>query len=346
MIKQYYDNNIDTNNTIAQQNSATEGLSGAMVLDAHVTLAHLMKGAKSAQSAAYLKLRVSGETLRRGLPFAAKGRIADSLFQTNQSGIEASLDEHVMQLIYYLESSLSLKALLSSTEFQKDAKAILKAVLVGEWVVPGWLVSGTGNYKACVTKFLKINESPTDSSHVLAATCRLLEMFGSFYGPMAYRPWQLQWQFELPTMISIPHIHPVSLREFANAHIAEWFSPATTESLKSWLERQGTLEVFILTHQRITPELVQELQLASTMRLQGELLERTAAGPSPPAAVRGPGGDSGGKGKGRGREGQAQPTASTEEKPGLPQRVLFTLAASKRYALYKSSVQTSSGRTR
>jgi len=136
LIKQYYDNNIDTNNTIAQQNAATEGLSGAMVLDAHVTLAHLMKGAKSAQSAAYLKLRVSGETLRRGLPFAAKGRIADSLFQTNQSGIEASLDEHVMQLIYYLESSLSLKALLSGTEFQKDAKAILKAVLVGEWVVP------------------------------------------------------------------------------------------------------------------------------------------------------------------------------------------------------------------
>ena len=68
-------NNIDKNNTLAQQNSATEGMSGAMVLDAHVTLAHLMKGAKSAQSAAYLKLRVSSDTLRSvGLPFAAKGK--------------------------------------------------------------------------------------------------------------------------------------------------------------------------------------------------------------------------------------------------------------------------------
>ena len=198
----------------------------------------------------------------------------DTLLRTSQSGVEASLDDRITQVIYLLNASPKMNTLLQGTEFQKDPKGVLKAIFTGEWNVPGWLSAGTAALKACITKFLHAHESTNDSSHLVAATSRLIALLAYVYGPDAYLSWQMQWQYQLPMLVSLPHIHPVSMQQFANGHIAEWMSPTTTNNLKSWLERKGTLKAYIQKNMVITAAMMSGLQEASALRVQGEHLAR------------------------------------------------------------------------
>lgn len=285
---------------------ATTFLRSTMDLDAHAMMVHFAKGAKAVHSSTSMQHRCSRESAYEcGSPMQIADRFA-FLFQVNQSGVDATMDEHITQVLYLVSASPRMGALLRGTEFEKDAKGILKAIFNGEWAITGWLASSAGlaSMKACVTKFLKTNETATDSSHVLMATCRLLELIAYIYGPVTYTPWLMQWQVELPRMVNLSFVNPEALKEMANSHVSAWFSPTTTNDLKSELERKGTLANFIMVRQKVTTLMVTELQTNSLMKMQAEFLVKQYAAPHPQQQTQnikppfGGGKEKGGKGKG------------------------------------------------
>lgn len=275
-----YDNVIvheETQDKFDTARTVDHVMTAPISLDAHAAFMHLFKGARSTQSANFCALRSTDErSTDTGSPLQYMAR-RDILFRTSQSGMETTLDDHIQQVVYYISASPRMNLLLAGTEFQSDAKGILKSIYTGEWCVVGWLASGTSTSKACVTKFLSPGETQTNATHIVLATGRLITLLGYIYGAEAYLPWQLQWQYYLPMTVSLPHIHPMSMLQFANGHIAEWMSPTTTTNIRSWVERRGTLASYIKEHMRITPTMIATLQESSSMRVQGEYLARLAS---------------------------------------------------------------------
>lgn len=248
---------------------------------------------RQSHSASFLRYRFTSEPLTSLHTMVNLGNRVDYFFTERQPGIVVSVKELVtMKIIYWVNMSPSMADILSETPFLIDPSGILEDIFLGEWKMVGFLAStSVSTCKACVTQFLKSNESASNSQDVLRATVRLLQLLGHIFGPVTYRPWQSAFEDVLPTYVQLRQVHPKSMIELANNQIQSFFSTQATNDIKSLVERGGDLATFIIDQMNIEVTMVQELQASSLRNLTSDILESQALAARPPFVPSVPGGN-------------------------------------------------------
>jgi len=233
---------------------------------------------RQSHSAMFLRCRFTSEPLSSLHTLTNLGNRVDYFFTERQPGIVVSVKELVtMKVIYWVNMSPSMADLLSDTHFLNDASGILEDIFLGKWKIVGFLASSSASAcKACVTQFLKSNESASNSQDILRATVRILQLLGHLLGPVTYRPWQSAFEDTLPTFVQVRQIHPKSLIELVNNQIQSFFSTQATNDIRSLLERGGDLATYIREQLRMTVIMSEALQASSLRYLTSAILESQA----------------------------------------------------------------------
>lgn len=241
---------------------------------------------RQSHSAMFLRCRFTSEPLTSLYMLANLGNRVDYFFTERQPGIVVSVKELVtMKVLYWINMSPSMADLLSDTLFLNDASGILEDIFLGKWKIVGFLASSSASAcKACVTQFLKSNESASNSQDILRATVRILQLLGHILGPVTYRPWQSAFEDTLPTFVQVRQVHPKSMIELVNNQIQSFFSTQATNDIRSLLERGGDLATYIREQMCMTVTMIEALQASSLRYLTSAILESQALAARPPVA--------------------------------------------------------------
>lgn len=189
-------------------------------------------------------------------------------FPVKNQGSTPTLEDFLRLTIEVVSASPLMEETLFGTPFMKDATNILKAILLGDWAMPGFLsaTSSTGT-KADLAKFLKEGESMEDSSCVLASACRVVRLLGYILGPLAYRSWYMELLIQVPEHLHMPTVHAGALKDALTQHLQAFSSVGTTNDIKSYRERGGSLADYVKTNLTFTPSWFDNLVTKSNMRI-------------------------------------------------------------------------------